>query len=327
LVSSVTFSTPPKKKQITRRTSEQIAKEAAEAARLTRKRKNAHKRATTLYAKEMKKSEIAKTDKTRKRGKSAREVKAIVEKEFGEGMAPSERTIQEHVAKGSVGESPVRRGRPGDIESSTFLMLCVAFESYIRIRQINGNSEERKLLSTKIRLVMDKERNISQQLLDRLLRECAIDLLAEKSQSVEQRRIMWTSYTNLRMWFNNWFKDIEQLGFATRNSDGDLIIPDDQLSRILNVDETCLSVDGSQGNRGGRPAVTFYDPRLPTIGRGASKSALTSTMITGSTAAGEAIPPHFQFQTKAKTEDAQRIRMETFKYMPKVVSKFGLSEI
>ena len=261
----------------------------------------------------MKKSEIAKTDKTRKRGKSARELKAIVEKEFGEGMAPSERTIQEHVANGSVGKSPVRRGRPGNIEGSTFLMLCNAFETYVRIRQLNGNSEERKVLSTKIKLVMDKERSISQHLLGRLLRECAIELLAEKSQSVEQRRIMWTSYTNLRMWFNNWFKDIEQLGFARRNSDGERVIPDDQLSRILNVDETCLSVDGSQGNRGGRPAVTFYDPRLPTIGRGASKSALTSTMITGSTAAGEAIPPHFQFQTKAQMEDAQRIRMEMFK--------------
>ena len=44
LVLSVTFSTPPKPKKVTRRISEQIAKEAAEAGRLARKRKNAHKR-------------------------------------------------------------------------------------------------------------------------------------------------------------------------------------------------------------------------------------------------------------------------------------------
>ena len=56
-------------------------------------------------------------------------------------------------------------------------------------------------------------------------------------------------------------------------------------------------------------------------------SALTLTMITGSSAAGEAIPPHFQFQTKSKTEDTQRVRMEMFKYMPKVVGKFGCSKI
>ena len=59
---------------------------------------------------------------------------------------------------------------------------------------------------------------------------------------------MWTSYTNLKIWFNNWFKDIEELGFARRDSDGKLVIPDNQLSRILNVDETCLSVGGSHGN-------------------------------------------------------------------------------
>jgi hypothetical protein len=328
-VNPTAFSTPPPKgKKPTRRSSAQISKENAAAATVKRKRKNAHKRATNLYAKEMEKTERARTDKKLKRGKSAVEVQRVVEQEFGKGMAPSARTIQEHVAKGSIGESPVRRGHPGHIEESTFLILCNAFESYLRICQLNGKVNERKVLSAKIKLVMEKDKkSLSQQLLERVLRECAIDLLAGKVNAVEQRRIMWTSYKNLRMWFNNWFKDIEDLGFARRDNAGNLVIPEEQLSRILNVDETCLSVDGSKGNRGGRPAVTFFDARLPQIGRGASKSANTTTMITGSTAAGEAIPPHFQFQTKAKTEDTQRVRMDMFQYMPKIVGKFGCSEI
>ena len=149
LVSSVThptaFSTPPPKaKKPTRRTSEQLSKESAEAGRVKRKRKNAHKRATTLYAREREKTERARTDKKLKRGKSAVEVQRVVEQEFGKGMAPSARTIQEHVAKGSIGESPVRRGHPGHIEESTFLILCNAFESYVRICQLNGKVMERK---------------------------------------------------------------------------------------------------------------------------------------------------------------------------------------
>ena len=57
-----------------------------------------------------------------------------------------------------------------------------------------------------------------------------------------------------------------------------------------------------------------------------SKSALTSTMIAGSTAKGEALPPHFQFQTKAKTEDKERIRVEVAKFTLDTRGKFGLTE-
>ena len=112
LVSLVThptaFPTPPQAKKPTRRTSGQTVKEAAKLAKHKRKRKNTHKRATALYAREIEKTKRAKTGKKLKRGKSARAVKAIAEREFGAGTAPSEHTIQEHVAKGSVVKLPTR---------------------------------------------------------------------------------------------------------------------------------------------------------------------------------------------------------------------------
>jgi hypothetical protein len=46
------------------------------------------------------------------------------------------------------------------------------------------------------------------------------------------------------------------------------------------------------------------------VGSRTSKSSLRTTMITGSNAICEAIPPHFQFQTSAKLEDTQQIQME-----------------
>ena len=161
-----------------------MAKERAHAKKKRIVKKMAHKRATALYAKEKTKTERAKMVMTTmgpniERGMSASKVKEVVELEFGVGMAPSRRTIETHAAKGSVGESPIRRGHPGRVVQSTFLMFCTALESYVQIFQINAKVEPRKLLSAKCYSVMQKEDVVSNQLLVRVLQECACDLLAD----------------------------------------------------------------------------------------------------------------------------------------------------
>ena len=50
------------------------------------------------------------------------------------------------------------------------------------------------------------------------------------------------------------------------------------------------------------------------------------TLITGSTALGEAIPPHFQFSTKSKSDDTMKLRSELVRYMPDTWGKFGCTE-
>jgi hypothetical protein len=50
---------------------------------------------------------------------------------------------------------------------------------------------------------------------------------------------------------------------------------------------------------------------------------LSSTLITGSTAAGEAVPPQIQFQTKAKSDNTERISIDVIEHCPKVKGKFG----
>ncbi len=114
-----------------------------------------------------------------------------------------------------------------------------------------------------------------------------------------------------------------EYGFATINENGELIFDEELKKRIANLDETCLSLDGNNGNRGGRPTVTYYDVRFPQLGKATSKSALTTTMISGSTAAGEPLPPYFQFQTTAQTAEAEAIRIETIRYMLDVRGTFG----
>jgi hypothetical protein len=92
---------------------------------------------------------------------------------------------------------------------------------------------------------------------------------------------------------------------------------------IINFDETCLSLDGSEGRRGGRPQMTLHIPRLPYAGKRANKDSLTATLVCGSNAAGEALPPHFQFQTKATTDEGERLRNKVFCHVPRVIGKFG----
>ena len=62
-------------------------------------------------------------------------------------------------------------------------------------------------------------------LLNRILKETAVDLLSKVTDNVEDRRVKWTTYINIKSWFLNWGHDLEELGFAYRDADRDLIIP------------------------------------------------------------------------------------------------------
>ena len=114
-----------------------------------------------------------------------------------------------------------------------------------------------------------------------------------------------------------------ELGFADVDSEGKTVIPMEQLEKIINIDETCLVLDGSKCNRGGRPEITFYSPNLPNLGRATCKTSMATTMITGSTAAGEPMPPHFQFLTMAQSEDTQRVNIRMSAFFPKIKGTFG----
>ena len=95
---------------------------------------------------------------------------------------------------------------------------------------------------------------------------------------------------------------------------------------ILNSDETCCSLDGSNGVHEGCPLMTYYHTCFPQLGQAMLKTALTMTMITGSNAVGEALPPHFHFMTTAITEENESIRNECLCYMLDIVGFFDHKE-
>ena len=58
-----------------------------------------------------------------------------------------------------------------------------------------------------------------------------------------------------------------------------------------------------------------------------TKSGCSATIICGSNAEGEPSPPHFQLKTLAKTDEAERIRVDWFVSIPHIRGPFGHKEI
>ena len=64
---------------------------------------------------------------------------------------------------------------------------------------------------------MNKENVILKQLVNRVLKNTAIYLMATKCDTVQECRIIWTTYKNIKFWFDNWLVNLEDIGFALRD--------------------------------------------------------------------------------------------------------------
>ena len=143
---------------------------------------------------------------------------------------------------------------------------------------------------------------------------------------IYNRRVKWTTYYNLKTWFDSWQENLMELGFAHYGEENTVVIPFDILERILNIVKTCLVLDGPKCNRGGRPEITIYSLYLPKLGKATIKNSTATTMISGSTAVGEPLPPHFHFQTHAQSDDIQSEDINLVTFLPNVIGKFSAEE-
>jgi hypothetical protein len=104
--------------------------------------KAAHKKATTIYSMELQKPE----------GMSAKQVSQLVLGEFG--VEINAHNIQRESKEGRVGASPKKMGPQGHFPSKTFDNLAIAFESYIKIIQLNGHKGA--LSNNKLNIILKK---------------------------------------------------------------------------------------------------------------------------------------------------------------------------
>ncbi len=158
--------------------------------------------------------------------------------------------------------------------------------------------------------------------MDHVLVSTGCDILAAKCNTQEEKDPMYNS-SKSEVRFDNWEKDLVEFGFTEVAQDLNVCIPNNQLMRILNVDETCLAHDGGTGWRGGKPTIIYCRKNFPEVGKAVAKSSIIMTMIAGSTVAGEAIPPHFRFLTMAQSEETMQLQTDIQYFIPYIQGPFG----
>lgn len=141
---------------------------------------------------------------------------------------------------------------PGD-----FVTICLTLKTYVKIQQLNrrGRETTKKLMGQRMKMCLKKGKmsSILYHTVGRELTEIALDLNNTVAEKAEEQRICWTAYRNLKMWFDNWMVELDPLGFTYVDKDGEVQTREDKYDNLLNLDETCISLEGSQGNCGGCP--------------------------------------------------------------------------
>ena len=196
-----------------------------------------------------------------------------------------------------------------------------AFESYLHLNQANqvGHlNTQGSYLEVVQEVVWSLLLRVGPSIVHQLLKRTIIDFRGKLAIPIEERKTCWTTYSKVNMWFNQWEKYlVDLLDFAQ-------LLNGSELGRLINIDETALSLDGANGCcAGGRLRVEFYNSSMPVSHRRKFKSSMTITLITGSSAAGEAIAPHFQFPTKAKPGGNEKLKINILLKMKTADGLFG----
>jgi hypothetical protein len=209
-----------------------------------------------------------------------------VEGEFharGFEVSLSKATVNRYVRNDMIGSAPLVRGYEGIIPKAAFKLLVLAVESYIQIKQLNCEVIVRKQLLVVVNKMcgIASIDRIKENMLDRVMRSTPVSFYAIVAPPVEERRLLWTTYDNLHTWFMSFKEFCFQFKFATPNCNSDAVFSPEMLRRIANVDETELSLDESETQAGGRPAMSYRDPHLPMIMRSVANLPLNARASLG----------------------------------------------
>ena len=121
--------------------------------------------------------------------------------------------------------------------------------SYIQINQVNGDAKWRgrqpliQKLNATAKDIYGHAGPQLNNLYERIVGMKCIYLKSEVTRPIEYCHQMWTTYGNLKLWFDTWEQSLESLGFGKRKE----ISLEEQPKRIINIDETFLSLDVKSG--------------------------------------------------------------------------------
>ena len=182
----------PKCKQI-RLTARAKQQQRIDDIKIKEHKAEAHKAAMRLYH----------AEKQKPNGLSLRQVQAVIMENYN-GVCPSASSICRYSNEGLVDASPKKMGPAGRLSASTYNVLCNAYSSLIPINQMNalaGNNTRKNMIP-----ILAQTFNIrtpdATALLNRVVRDTAIDINAVKLNCAEDRRVRWTTEGNLHLWFD-----------------------------------------------------------------------------------------------------------------------------
>jgi len=250
-------------------------------------------------------------------------------------ISPS--TVGKYFRAGLINVSPKKRGPTGPFPKPIFESLKWACASYLQLEQAEGKTQSSiKDMAKRVNACVNHGGFTKcQDDLTKKLRNATADLFTiGKVNVMEHRRLQWTTHQNLDLWFTTFKTTLIDLGFGRQvtpgeetNVEGEILFFEGQLKRIVNLDETDGSLDNTSGNKGGRPPVVFYFPELPSGAVAANKSGYSSTVICGSNAAGEALPPHFQLKTLSQSDATEKMSVDWFIHACDVLGQFGMDQV
>ena len=318
--------TKKKRKRKTRRTVSQLMSDHCEARKAKEKEEMSYFEAVEEY-----KSQRSLPKKQRRSAQTI--VDAINQKN---NTNVNESTVRRRVKQGIEDSAPCR-GRKGVVKDELRDAILSGLRSYIALENANRSTmpNQQKLIKVLDKVVEQLGIKHPDKLFGRMKRDIANEIaVTTTNTTMEKRRLVWSTYNNINIWFEQMKKELIELGFAravtTEDVDvvGELVFHPGQLDRILNIDESEVSTDGTSKLTGGRP-VTEYCSRESSISgaEGSNKSGYSATFIGGSTMSGYPVPPHFQVRSLAQTEQNRKLDADLFKDMRKIRGQFGFDRV
>jgi hypothetical protein len=191
--SSAPTNPKPKTKQI-RPTASAVQQRRVGNLAAKKHKSDAHKAAIRQFDAEKKKPD----------GMSIRQVHDVIASKYE--TCPSIATISRYVAHGLVNVSSMKMGPEGHVSAQAYKNLCQAYSSLVPINQMNAcaGDNSRKMLIPMLMKTFDIGTIDATGLLNHVVRDTAIDINAVRLNCAEDRRIRWTTYQNLALWFDSW---------------------------------------------------------------------------------------------------------------------------
>jgi hypothetical protein len=153
----------------------------------------------------------------------------------------------------------------------------------------------------------------------------SVILELSKEHHIELRHQMWTTVKNLDEWYDRWKRFFLEFAFGDSDGKGGIVFSEEQKRRIVNMDETKFSTDGSDGGIGGRPANSITLLGVARAGTSMNKASMSSTLMCSSNAACEALPVHVMFSYDDQEENYQ-VDARWLANFPHMVARFENEE-